>query len=365
MELALFQDKSRKWQVRCVDELKLAPDRFKGAFKLLSEGEYSAAEQYYSTCAIDDGLWYYAAQAIVAFLQNQRGDHRAAIASAKCCRPLDLPLSGCYYYYYALTDSLNQMDCLMEALTVIDEAIDYFDREDSPSNLANYHFRKANILKQMASPLSRNLEQHSQNIAKELIVESIKNICESLQLYSEGWASDSGLISDLKSIAAIAARVGVKKENLIVLNGMDEIGMLTEQYFSSGGLAGQTLAECFKMAVEEIKMNSRNEAALWYDRGLQAAPLENPEDRAMKAFVAYQAGVNLLKLHGLENNNLSVSRETYSTAAVDMIRRYWKQALDLYSELNPETIAEFDKKWPPGLSIYAWNIKRDPLMRSE
>jgi len=78
--------------------------------------------------------------------------------------------------------------------------------------------------------------------------------------------------------------------------------------------------------------------------------------------MAYQAGVNLSILHNLEESRHDATDNQIILDALKKTQKYWNLTLELYGQLDADTLAEFEKQIPPGLTTFAWKIKRDPIM---
>jgi hypothetical protein len=73
-----------------------------------------------------------------------------------------------WYYHDAVVTSYNFLDDLSNALIATEQAVEYFSSQSSVVNLADHLCRKADILKQIASPLS--FAESSRQHAKTLIL---------------------------------------------------------------------------------------------------------------------------------------------------------------------------------------------------
>jgi tetratricopeptide (TPR) repeat protein len=362
MDREEYELRQEKWHARVCRELDKAPPEFQQAFQVFCDGNVPMAEKLLSQCALR-GIWTGTSSCIVAYICKERGEYDQAIMFAKAEKKFGIEFPGYWYYYDAMIISLNQTDQLLECLNIIEEAIEFFSREDSPTDLANYYSLKSNILKQMAAPYSHSIENLSQVRAKELIIEAIRSICQSMVIISEGWEQD--IKEELKGLKRIAARVGITRSDLSFLEEMHEIRAITDIFFENRSLTMESVSQCFNEAQEKWQKGNRQEADLWFKRTIQIAPEDTPNDRAFKALVAYQAGVNLLRIHNLDDNRPDNIEDRRTLEAIEQIRSLWKTSLRLYDSLSPQDISDFDKKFPPGLTDAVWNIKRDVYIMSD
>jgi tetratricopeptide (TPR) repeat protein len=362
MEKEEFEIKQKKWQARTLAEIDKAPHEFNQAWQVFCSGTVSTAEKFFTQC-VQRGIWPGTSSCILAFICKEREEYNKAIMLAKTGKKFGIEFLGYHYYYHSLMVSLNLTDQLLECLKISDEAIEFFRREDSPAELSDYYYQKSNILKQMAAPYSHNIDNLSQTRTKELIIEGIRCVCQSLEIMSEGW--ENYLKEDLDPIIRIATRVGVTRKDLSFLEEMHEIKPISDRFFDDYGLTMQGVCQCFNEAQEKKKKGNRQEANLWFKRTMQIAPEDKPYDRAFKAFIAYQSGVNLLKIYNLEDNRPDNIVDTTTRKAIEDIRSLWKTSLRLYDSLSPQEISDFDQDYPPGLTDAVWNIKRDLYIMSD
>lgn len=162
-------------------------------------------------------------------------------------------------------------------------------------------------------------------------------------------------------IARIAARVGVQPDELASLEKMDQIRPIIQQFFSARTLNRIAVAECRNLSVAARKNGNRQEAAIYLRRALDVAPEETENDRAFKAFVAYDYGVNLLKLSGLEQYQVEKLQNLSIRRTAEEIIDAWNKCLQLYSTISSEGLSDFNKSFV-NLTDAVWNIKCDPLM---
>lgn len=362
MDREEFELREQKYQNRVATEINRAPKEFQGAFGLLCSGDVLGAEKSFSQC-IQQGIWPGTSSCILSFICKERKEYDQAIKFAKAGKKFGIEFPGYYYYYHSMMISLNLTDQLLECLKIIDEAIDFFSREDSLADLSDYYYQKSNILAQMAAPYSHSIDTHSLARAKEQIIEAIHCVCQSLAIISEGW--EKYLKEDLIPLLKIAARAEVTRKDLPFLEEMHEITTIINYFFNDYDLNERAAYECFNEAQKKKLEGSRHEADMWFKRFLQMAQERVAYDKAFKAFVAYQAGVNLLKIYNLEDNRPDNIVDVPTREAVERIRSLWKTTLHLYETLSPQEVSDFDKDYPPGLLTDAvWNIKRDLYIMS-
>ncbi len=358
MELNNFQFKHLEWQKRFDNELSKAPNEFKQAWSYFCDGDIATAEKSLAMCALA-GLWPGTASSILAFFELEKKNYYRAIELALAGENYGLEFPGYWYYYKSLASSYNFIDELDKCIRVINEAIDFFTVEDSPSDLSGFYFHKSNVFKQVAGPLSHNIDGKSQSDAKECIKTAIECLCKSLAIISDGWESD--VKPELEGIARIAARVGIRRNDLPFLEEMLEIKEITNQYFSDSHLVELCVIVSFNEANNNVETGNRVDADLWFRRALELAPEEKKDDIAFKGIVYYLTGVNLLRLHNLKGSNFYQMDESTINIRRD-IKSLWNQSVRLYNSLDPGFVADFDKRMPPGLTESVWNIKRDPIM---
>jgi hypothetical protein len=84
--------------------------------------------------------------------------YQDALATSEKGKQLGFNLIGAWYYHDAVVSSYNFLDDLPRVLQAVEIAINFFREEESSGNEADHLSRKANILKQIASPLSQREE---------------------------------------------------------------------------------------------------------------------------------------------------------------------------------------------------------------
>lgn len=360
MNKSEFDARVLGWQRRFNEELSKAPDMFRQAFSRLSAGDAEGAERQLRQCALENA-WSGTALCVIAYLDVEAKVYQRAIEFAESGKRSGLQWPGYWYYYYALSEALNYTDQLERCLSIIDEAIVFFRREDSPAELADYLYKKSNILKQLAAPLSRRLDTDSQKRAKSYIIEGIKCIGESVDINSEG--AERYLRKDLEPFQSLAARTLVTRNDLAFLDQLDGFRRFADEYFDTHAMACRSCGACFSEAQDRKIKGLRQESAEWFDRTIHVAPEDKPWDRCFKAFVFYQAGVNLLKLYRLEDLTPKELDESPLVEEISRIRHYWDSTLRLFSSVPSDVVAEFDKEFPPGIEAAVRNIEDDHLMQ--
>jgi len=212
-------------------EINSAPDAFKAPFFLVSQGRLEEAAQGFSACAafggagVTDG-WAMTATCCAAYCAAEMGDYEGAVLLADGAKQMGFLECGAFYYYSAMFKALNQLDKLPDALIIANEAIQYFSQKGSPGDVATHLGGKANILKQMASHLSRSQEPQR---ARPVIVEAIKAYCDSLSITTAGWGENDA--QELDGMARIAARVGIARRDVTFLNSMPRVDALVARFF--------------------------------------------------------------------------------------------------------------------------------------
>jgi len=213
-------------------EINSAPDAFKAAFALLAQGRLEEAARDFCACFTFGGAgmtdqWATTATCCAAYCTAEMGDYEGALLLAEAAKGMGFLECGGFYYYSATFKALNQLDKLPDALAIANEAIQYFSQRGSPGDVATHLGGKANILKQMASHLSRSQEPQR---ARPVIVEAIKAYCDSLSITTAGWGENDA--EELDGMARIAARVGISRRNLTFLNSMPRVDALVNRFFS-------------------------------------------------------------------------------------------------------------------------------------
>jgi tetratricopeptide (TPR) repeat protein len=348
-----FEDRSRA-------EMASAPRQF--SLALASLGHADPRESLEAFAALipllkeSGGIWYGASYCCYAYCLKQLEQYQEALAYAEQGRRIGLGLTGYWYYYDVVVSSFNFTDDLPNALRAADNAIQFFHAQGSSGNKASQLGWKANILKQLASPLS--LQPNSRESAKNYIIQAIEAICESLWITCDGLEE---VTEELSAIARIAARVGVQPDELASLEKMDRVQPIIHQYFSPGTLKRMAVSDCRNLSVVARKNGNREEAAIHLRRALEIAPEETENDRAFKAFLAYEHGVNLLKLSGLEQYRAEKLQDLSIRRVAEEIRDAWGEGLRLYSTISSEGLSDFNRNFVD-LTEAVRSIKCDPLM---
>jgi tetratricopeptide (TPR) repeat protein len=357
-----FDNVDQEIQGRMQTELEQAPEEMLGAFQHLMDGDLERAMASFLAAipALEkiDKVWAGAAYCCYAYCLKETEQYGDAIRAAEDGKKRGLNLTGKWYYYEALTDALNLIDRLGEAAAVTEEAISFYRSQDALTHVAGYLDRKANVFKQMASRLSRDAARTEE--ARKHIIEAFHAICESLSLTDTDVES---MDDELSAMATIAKRVGVTRDDLPFLDTMEDVADIIDPYFEDQALARQTAVQYYHKAIEERQKGNRQFAHMHFDAAIRAFPDREPEDLAMKALVMYQCGVNLLIMHGLNRQGGSRPLSGDKNKVAENIRKLWQEVIDIYSRLDPEFVAEFDSRCPPGLKYAVSRIKADPLMR--
>ena len=217
----------------CMAELESAPPLFKSAFSHLSEGRLDKAASTFSGCLIAGGEgmtdeWAATAVCYAAYCVAELGDFEQAISMAEAAKKMGFLLNGGFYYYSAMFTALNQLDKLDEALRIAEEAVRFFLEHQSPGDVASNLGRKANILKQMASHLSRSPQPQR---AQSVINEAVRAYCESLMITMAGWGEQD--VAELSAMGQIASRVGVRRRDLTFLDTMPKVDAMVGRFFAS------------------------------------------------------------------------------------------------------------------------------------
>jgi len=302
--------------------------------------------------------WAGTAHCLYAGTLKEMENHLAAIEHAGIGKELGLNLVGQWFYFDVMEYCLNQLDRLDEALQIADQAIKFFEQNGLEGFHADHLSRKANVLKQMAAPLSRDPAGSKE--AKALITQALYAICKSLSINKTEWKSQE---EEFKHISRIAARVGVTADDLGFLDSMDDVRDLVNPYMGTTSLPRRSAAQLYNLAIEAIKKNDRALAVRYYADALSLTREDNPEDRAFKAFLAYQYGVCLLKMNRLEVFDPSTRLSAAGCHAIVQIQALWNTTRRLFSSLDPELIGRWDQRFPPGLTDAVGRIEQDPWMQ--
>ena len=351
----------QSFEIRSQAELRGAPPQFIRAFYTLGNIEPKQSMEAFASVipnlSEDYPMWAGTGMCCYAYCLKEMEEYQEAVARAENGKQLGLSLMGHWYYHDVVVQSLNMLDELPRALQAAEAAIQFFRDERSSGNTASYLVSKANVLKQMAAHLSS--QEESKAVAKTCTVEAIKAICTSLSINSEGMED---VREELGALASIAARVDVRAPDLDFFRGLSpEILPFIEQQFGNMNLKDLTAMELFNQSVETRRRGDREHAAILLKRALNVATEQTDEDRAFKAFLAYQHGVNLLKANNLETYHAGRQLSPAEAKAADEIRFAWKECLRLYETVGQQHLSEFSKRFA-NLTDAVWNIKRDNLM---
>jgi tetratricopeptide (TPR) repeat protein len=343
------------------DEITRAPSYFVQIWDRLGEKNIQAARTQIESILpkIDtlDEEWKGPIYCCYAYCLKEMGEYEKALTHAMIGSAFRLNNIGGWYFYESIVDALNYTDKLDDALAFSRDAVQFF-LEGSVFQTACYHLEKqANILKQLASSYSHDVSKIS--AAKEYTIEAIRALCTSLSMFPEGWEESH---DELDGMSRVAARASVRRKDLSFLDELPNIEEITERYFGEEMLRRGAAVECFNMAVESRKDGKRAIAKQWYEKALEAALETRPQDRVFKAFVAYNHGINLLKMYNVEDTKPSANLESETQQAIHQIRRAWGLALQLHSTLTPEYLASSNEAFVKELISVVPKILADPLM---
>lgn len=340
-------------------ELANAPAVFHTLMRHLQSGDLGAAIQHCSeVCLLQtaDRSWAGAFFAVRAWCLKEVKEFAKALRDVENARTLQINLVAAYYYYDAGVQSLNMLDRLPEAASAAAEAIKYFTEKDSPPNVANFLCCKANVLKQMAAHLSKDIKTWP--AAHDMAKEAFCTLRDSLVITLEGWEE---MQKELEALARICARVGCTEVPLGPSVPSDVRTVLLTQ-FSPEILRRQSSAQRYNLAVDaRDQKNDRVLADQYFKVALDAVPESemSPSVQAWKAFVAYQAGVNLLRLYNLDKGHEK------NPSAAEKVRDLWSLTRRIHDNLDKRDIVEFDQRFPPGLTDAVSRIHKDPIMTLE
>ena len=337
------------------DEINSLPEEIPEALHHISQGDYQFAFNILNYC-IKQGYGAGTPYCLQGYCLSQTGNEVEAINLCSKGKTIGINDLGSWYYYDVMVRALNNINNLEEALKTVDEAIDFFIENNSPGDQSDHLARKANILKQMAATLSRDLTK--QSIAKEYILDAIQAICESISIFKEGWEE---LDEELQAIGRIAGRLCVKSSDLPFLNHLPNISFLVEKYYTSKSLNQNIISENYNLAVDKFNEGNRMDAARLFDIAFSHCPVISNEDRAWKAIVAYRYGVCLLKLYRIEELSNFNNTNIEIRSAIEKIRRLWGFTIETYKSMDKNFIKEFDEQLP--LSTSVRNIVEDRLMQ--
>ena len=348
----IFKEDFRK---RINDEINSLPEEIPESLHHISQGNYQFAFTILNYC-IQQGYGLGTPYCLQGYCLSQSGNEGEAINLCIKGRTVGINVLGSWYFYDVMVRALNNINDLERALKTVNEAINFFIENNSPGDQSDHLARKANIFKQMAAPLSRDLTK--QSVAKEYIIDAIQAICESISIFNEGWEE---LDEELQAIGRIAGRLGVKSSDLPFLNHMPNISFLVEKYYTSKSLNQNIISENYNLAVDKFNEGNRMDAAQLFGIAFNNCPENSDEDRAWKAIVAYRYGVCLLKLYRVEElpnlNNTNIEIKS----PIEKIRSLWGFTIDTYKSMDKNFMKEFDKRLP--LSTSVRNIVEDRLMQ--
>jgi tetratricopeptide (TPR) repeat protein len=352
---------SGNYEARGEALLEKAPEQVHNLLNAIAEANHShsvyIANKAIAELALNNADWVGTAYCCLAHCLKEAERYQESLAAAETGKQRGFNLIGAWYYHDAKVSSRNFLDDFPGALKAVEEAVEFFRAEGSPGNEADHLSRKANILKQIASPLSQ--QEQSREAAKSLVVQAIQSICASIAI-TEYWQD---LDEELSALSRIAARVHLEVADLRFLQEMGPtVAPVVEKYFTPTKPQSMGASEYFNRSIEARKNGNREEAARWLKRAFDLAPETSEEGRAFKAFLAYQHGVNLLKLNSLENYRPRMPLSTSQFGAAKEIRNAWNECLRLYSTIGEKHLAVFNKRFA-NLTGAVASIRRDELMR--
>jgi len=345
-------------------ELDSAPKNLLGAINFLSKGNINNCVMVLRNIIPEfeekGDYWAGTTYCCYAYCLKELGYWKEAIEKAIRGDKFGLNLVGYWYYHDVMVNASNFIDNMPDAVKYVNSAIEFYRKRNSPENVAYFLSSKSNILKQLASENSKELNTYKK--AKEYVIEAIESLCESIEIIRDEWEK---LQEELDALSNIAARVGVKYNDMKALNNFSSIKDIIEKYFSTKTLSGKAASEHQNCAVDAIKKGNRELAVKHYEIAIESFMENEQEDRAFKAFLCYQCGVCLLRLFKLENFNVSMAMnfDLKSRKAVIQIQQHWNDTIRLYKSLSKDFISSFDARFPPGLKIAVKNIHSDYLMK--
>lgn len=127
----------------------------------------------------------------------------------------------------------------------------------------------------------------------------------------------------------------------------------------------QKAQQVFNNAHQLRQQERRQEAAAVFDQALELAPEELRGDRTWKAFAAYQAGLNLMTLHGLDAGGDERLMDGPRRAALEDLRSHWTRMMDLVTSVNRQDVRGYDTTpngQQPILSTAIRTVVEDPLI---
>lgn len=222
---------SGNYEARGEALLEGAPEQVRNLLSTIAQGNHShsiyIANKTIAELALENPEWVATAYCCLAHCLKEAGRYQESLAAAETGKRRGFNLIGAWYYYDATVSSLNFLDDLSGALQAVNKAVEFFHAEGSATNEADHLFRKTNILKQIASPLSRQRE--SQAVAKSFVLEAIQAICASVTI-TEYWGD---LEEELDALARIASRVDIEADDLKFLeNPAPQLAPMVEKYFT-------------------------------------------------------------------------------------------------------------------------------------
>ncbi len=219
------------YEQRSQELLESAPPSILNLLNTIAAGDYSrsvvAARATIATLEREAADWVGCAYCCYAHCLKETREYRDSLRALEQANQRGFNLMGAWYYHDANVSSRNFLDDLLGAVKAADEAIISFHEAGSPSNAADHLSRKANVLKQIAAPLSRS--EQSRAAAKGLVLQAILAICASIEI-TQYWED---LDEELSALARIAARVDLEAADLEFLQARGpHVASVREKYFT-------------------------------------------------------------------------------------------------------------------------------------
>ncbi|MCA9734992.1 MAG: hypothetical protein H6696_14750 [Deferribacteres bacterium] len=343
------------YQYKLDKALNSASTEFQLAYQLMNTGRLDEALRYFSAC-VQNGINEGDSLSLGAACWHYLGNSQMALEGAQAVsNRKDLSTIGTHYYYFTIVganDNLNNFD---QAVYHAREAIEYFGKVGSSLNIALFLRLKANILKQMASLLSHDIQTLEK--AKVLISEAITAIIESLELLSPEKSEVEFLEKEIEIIVNIAGRSCLSFEELELTKNPKNIHPMLWP-FNKDWLAQKSALMLWNEAVKAIKVGNYEYAFDWIEIAIRRTPLSPAFYRGFKMYILYKYGVYLLKHHGFKNlpEAIKIQEGSYVSKKT---RQIWADALQLYITLSEDDIAEFAQKFEEPLDTFAAKISQD------
>jgi tetratricopeptide (TPR) repeat protein len=213
--------------------METAPPALFQGLHLIQTGDYSGAQVYITNIIPmireETPEWLGSVLCSLAYCRKNLNDHPNAVICATKGRESGLNIFGYWHYYDVMVNSLNQLDRLEEALAMANEAIEYWRQfgPDYESEAASIMSARSNVLKQLAI---RERDAGRRERARELILEAIRTICESLSYDSFGWEIEIGE-KELYYLGKIARELGVAPEDVEFIERMGTVREIVSEHF--------------------------------------------------------------------------------------------------------------------------------------